>query len=631
MLHQEMEDNMSQSDSDQYTQNHLPDGEGDSGGEEGLEKKKKSYWPWVLGIFAVMLISSIALLILSLQAPQTAEDDSWERVKLAGVLRVATSADYHPFSFFNDDFVIDGFDPALIKAVGKKLGIQVEITDYAFESLNTVLQNDQADVAIAAISVSAERDAVVDFSNIYFIGDDGVLARADSGLAPITNINQLAGLAVGVQRGTVYETWAHDVLVASNLISQNQLFAYGRPEQAVADLKANRLHVVILDRQPAIQYLSDPELVLAGERLNQQRLAVALPSGAGALQSVINQALLELQNEGQLSQLVQDYLGLRPEDIIPPPTCLDSMSFVRDITLEDERLTSFPEVNPGQAFQKGWQVKNTGTCTWNQAYFLKYVRGNDPAAQMGGQPRSISRMVAPGETYDLTVDLVAPQQAGKFVGYWQMHNTAGVPFGQTIWVAIQVPGTPLEPTEPTEPQPPTPTPSATPIETEVPTPEPTETERHLNRPEAPTEPTEEPGSDLEDIVWVLDRYLLDDDDVDLTEAMEDVEVTMKFDGTEKVSGNTGCNKFSGRYVTDGSAIVIDDILNTSIICELPGGLMDQETLFLELLDRVTYYRIVSNEEDQELLEMYITVIEDGQQKEKVLLVFYDQEDGPPER
>jgi hypothetical protein len=369
---------------------------------------------------------------------------------------------------------------------------------------------------------------------------------------------------------------------------------------------------------------------------------VALPSGAGALQSVINQALLDLQNEGRISQLAQEYLGLRPEDIIPPPTCLDSMTFVRDITLEDERLTVFPEVNPGEAFQKGWQVKNTGTCTWDQVYFLKYVRGNDPAAQMGGQPRSISRLVAPGETYDLTVDLVAPQQAGKFVGYWQMHNSAGAPFGQTIWVAIQVPGTPPEPTEPTEPQPPTPTLSATPIETEVPTPKPTETEAppepteteaptEPTETEAPTETTEEPGSDLEDIVWMLDGYLLDDDDEELTETLEDVEVMMKFDGTEKVSGNTGCNKFSGRYVTDGSAIIIDDILNTLIICELPGGLMDQEALFLELLDRVTYYRIVPNEEDQELLEMYITVIEDGQQKEKVLLVFYDQEDGRPER
>ena len=461
---------MSQED---LNQDHLPDEEGDAGGEEPGEKKKKSFWPWALGIFAVLLIGAIALLILSLQAPQTAEDISWERVKLAGVLRVATSADYPPFSFYNQDIVIDGFDPALIREIGARLGVDVEITDYAFESLNAVLQNDQADVAIAAISVTPERAAVVGFSNIYFVGDDGVLARVDSGLAPITSINQLAGLAVGVQRGSVYETWARDVLVASNLISQEQLFSYRRADQAVADLKANRLNIVILDRQPAIKFLSDPELVLAGERLNQQRLAVALPAGAGALQTVINQALLELQNEGRISQLAQDFLGLRPEDIIPPPTCLDSMTFVRDITLDDLRLTVFPEVDQGEAFQKGWQVQNTGTCTWDQAYFIKYVRGSDPAAQMGGQPTSLSRKVAPGESYDLAMDLVAPEQAGKFVGYWQMHNGEGVSFGQTLWAAIQVPGAAPEPTEPTEPQPPTPTPL--PTETEAATPEPTET------------------------------------------------------------------------------------------------------------------------------------------------------------
>jgi len=613
MTHQEWKEKMSQEGSNQYNQNHLT-------GEEAEGKKNKSFWPWVLGIFTVLLISTVALLVLSLQAPQAAGDDSWERVKLTGVLRVATSADYPPFSFYNQDFVIDGFDPALIREIGTRLGLQVEITDYAFESLNTVLQNDLADVAIAAISVSPERDAVVNFSNIYFISDDGVLARSDSGLAPITDISQFAGLTVGVQRGSVYEAWVQEMLIASNLISSEQLYVYARPEQAVADLKANRLHVVILDRQPAIQYLSDPELVLAGERLNQQRLAVALPDGAQALQSVINHVLLALQNEGWLSQLAQDYLGLRPEDIIPPQTCFDSMSFVRNINLNDEHLTVFPEINPGENFQKGWQVKNTGTCTWNNAYFVKYVRGNHPAAQMGGQPIAISKSVEPGETYDLYVNLVAPQQPGKFVGYWQMHNAEGVPFGQTIWVAIQVPGTPPEPTEPAKPQPPTPTP----IETEAPTPEPTKTE-------APPEPTEVPGSDLVDVVWVLESYLLEDDDEELTESIEGVEVFITFDGTAMVSGNAGCNNFSGRYVTNGSAIVFENILNIRIFCEQPDGLMDQEDLFLEQLDRVAYYRIVLDQQDQELLEMFITVMENGQQIEKVLLIFYDQLDGPPVR
>ena len=609
---------MSNEDLFQNNQNNLPEKEVGDAGEPGDEQKKKSIWPWVLGIFVAILIGAVVLLVLSLQTSQTAEDDSWERIKLAGVLRVATSADYPPFSYYNQEFVIDGFDPALIKEIGSKLGIKIEIEDYAFESLDEVLQNDEADVAIAAISVTPERDAVVDFSNIYFIGDDGLLVREDSNLAPITDINQLAGLAVGVQRGSIYEAWAKEALVDTNLISQGQLYSYRNLEEAVADLKENRLNVVISDRQPAIQFLADPELILAGEKLNSQRLAVAIPAGTNALRSVINQALLDLQNEGRLSQLVQEYLGLRPEDIIPPPLCLDSMTFVRDINLDDKNLTEFPEVNPGESFQKGWQIKNTGTCTWNEAYLLKYVRGNDPAAQMDGQPTGITGSVEPDGTYDIYVNLVAPQEAGEFVGYWQMHDAEGVPFGQTIWVAVKVPGTPAEPTEPTEPQPPTPTM----IETEIP-PEPTETE-------VPPEPTEEPGSDLLEIDWVLYSYLLEEEDDELTEVVEDVESILAFDDSGIISGFGGCNEFSGGYLTNGVDIIFEELRTTLMFCEEPEGVMDQEDIFYEWLERVEEYRIVLDDQDNETLEMLITVIEEDQETEKVILVFYDQQDGPPE-
>ena len=134
-----------------------------------------------------------------------------------------------------------------------------------------------------------------------------------------------------------------------------------------------------------------------------------------------------------------------------------------------------------------------------------------------------------------------------------------------------------------------------------------------------------------DVVWVLDAYRLDIDDDELTQTMADVKVVMIFDGTDRVSGNGGCNNYTGRYVTDGLAIIIKNILPTLILCEQPDGLMDQEDIFLEQLDRVSYYRIVANGQGQELLEMYITVMENGQIVDKVLLVFYDQQDGPPRR
>ena len=59
---------------------------------------------------------------------------------------------------------------------------------------------------------------------------------------------------------------------------------------------------------------------------------------------------------------------------------------------------------------------------------------------MSGQPTALNRVVAPGETYDLYVNLIAPNASalGRHVGYWQMFNSDGEAFGQSIWVAINV-------------------------------------------------------------------------------------------------------------------------------------------------------------------------------------------------
>jgi len=602
-----------------------------------------------LWMVPVGLLLCIALVVIGYfifrsgaeEVPPVAGDDSWKTVQAAGVLRVATSADYPPYSYYNQDYVIDGFDPALIREIGAKLGIQVIIADYAFEGLGATLQVGQADAVIAALSVTAEREKIVDFSNVYYVGEDGILARADSGIGTITGIGQFAGKRIGVQKLSVYETWVQETLIAPGIINQSMLFSYAKPEQAVAALKAGQIDLVMMDLQPAILNLSDQQLKLVGQKLNQQRFAIAIPKGASSLKAQIDQALLTLQNEGRVNQLAQKYLGLRPDDIIPPPTpvptqvpteiptqvptegptpvptpvpCIDAMEFIKDLTLDDEDLTNFPKVYPGEIIQKGWRIKNSGTCVWNNSFFLKYVRGNDPAAQMGGQPTPINGIVQPGQTYDLYVNLVAPSLAGKYVGYWQMHNASNVPFGQTIWVAVQVrkietptptATTAVNPTSapPTATVPPAPT--ATPIP-----PEPTATEK--------------PGSNLLDTTWILQEYLANMQDENLTEPIQGVDLDLIFNEDGNFYGFSGCNTYSGRYVTDGNKLAFLDILVTRVICDQPDGIMNQEAYFLDLLRQAEEYRINPNGQ----LEIIRYVIENNQQVEKIILLFYDQRIGP---
>ena len=399
-------------------------------------------------------------------APPTVEsetDDSWERVQAAGKIVVGTSADYPPFEYYTGELRIDGFDIALMDEIGRRLGIQVEYFDFAFDGLAATLQVGQIDVAIAAISVTPERQAVVDFSNIYFVGEDAILARGDSN-ASIGAVADLAAYRVGVQRNTVYESWVQETLVDSGQMPADHLMAYERAEDAIRDLGEQRVDLVLLDAQPAVAATSGGSYRLVGRGLNQQRLAIALPKGAASLKAEIDRVLTDLSNEGVIAQLAQQYLNLEPEDILPTPTptpqpeatsppaatatpgapsaCLDAMAFVKHTTQEGQ-------MKPGQTFTKGWQVKNTGTCTWDTNYRLDFASGQ----KMGGQAVAVSRQVAPGETYDFQIQMVTPLKAGDHQGIWQMHNAQGQAFGERLKVNVKVVTGPA----------PTPVPTQTPV------------------------------------------------------------------------------------------------------------------------------------------------------------------------
>ena len=387
--------------------------------------------------------------------PVLPPSDPWERIRSSGKIVVGSSLDYPPFSFYNDTFQPDGFDIALIREIGQALGVAVEIKDMSFDGLAGALQLQQIDVAISAISVTPEREALFDFSNIYFVSDDAILANQNANIAAINSVTQLAAYRVGVQRSTVYQRWLQESLVDTGIMPAERLQIYQQASQAIEDVRNGRIDLAIVDIPVAQTAVAAGGLRIVGQGLNPQRLAIALVNGAATTQAQINNALIQIQNSGRLNALVQQYLGLGPGEIVPPPTplpitatpfptatpipCIDQMTFVQDLNLDDNNMTTPPEIAPGQPFRKWWRIRNSGTCTWNNTYALVFVNGNSPLAQMGGQPAVIQGSVAPGQTYDIFVDLVSPLTPGTYQAFWSMRNAQGRTFGDRIWVGIRVP------------------------------------------------------------------------------------------------------------------------------------------------------------------------------------------------
>ncbi len=108
----------------------------------------------------------------------------------------------------------------------------------------------------------------------------------------------------------------------------------------------------------------------------------------------------------------------------------DKAQFVIDLSIPDGTV-----IAPGASFKKTWKVKNIGTTTWTTAYTLVHV-SKDPLT--GPSSVSMPEEVAPGDSVDISVELTAPEETGKYTSYWNFGNAQGKLFGDQIYVQIVV-------------------------------------------------------------------------------------------------------------------------------------------------------------------------------------------------
>jgi len=381
-------------------------------------------------------------------APVGSAADDWARIVQDGLLTIGTAASNPPFEYYDENFQIDGYDAALMRAVAEKLGLKISIVDYPFEGLPAALQMGQIDGIASSLTINAARAAAVDFSMPYYSSSEGVLAAASS---PLSNVAlstvDLSNLRVGVQRGTVYEAWAKQALDNGRLAAAN-LRGYATEGDIVQALKAGQVELGIIDALPAQEFVRQGGVKVVGGGETQQYYGVAVRKGSTLLPQ-LNLAMTQLQQEGVLEKLRQKHLALdegapqptpAPTPAPPTPGCANLSAYVADVNFDD--TYGVPVAPANQPFQKIWRIKNTGTCTWGPGYRLAYFDRPDslPTTPMGGQPTLLPKVVNPGETVDIPVNMIAPPAPGIYLSNWHMLDAQGQPFGERLWTRIQVSG-----------------------------------------------------------------------------------------------------------------------------------------------------------------------------------------------
>ncbi|MDX9955518.1 MAG: ABC transporter substrate-binding protein [Anaerolineae bacterium] len=276
----------------------------------------KRSWYLVLSLMAMLAL--LASACNATPAPETQTpaptteapiDDDWGRIQAAGKMVVGTSADYPPFEFINEQNDFDGFDMVVIREVGKRLGLEIELKDISFDGLIAALKGNQIDGIIAAMSATAERDKEVDFTMNYYVGTDAILVKEGSTLV-INTAEDMAGKKIGVQAGTLHETWVQDNLVAAGKSQEADISRYERAELAIADLKNGRVEVVAMDYFAAKAYVAQGGVTMALEQnLSGENMAIAVREGSSRLQEQLDTVIQQMWDDGTISQMAETYLG----------------------------------------------------------------------------------------------------------------------------------------------------------------------------------------------------------------------------------------------------------------------------------------------------------------------------------
>ena len=227
-----------------------------------------------------------------------------------GKLIMSTNAQFPPYEMVADGegfngTGFEGIDVEIASAIAEKLGLELQIDDMEFDSALLAVQNNTADVMLAGLSYSEERDEVVDFTDSYATGVQVVIVKDGSDVT----MDNLGEKMIGTQRGTTGYIYASDT-PENGGYGEDHVLAYDNGATAVQALMNGQIDAVIIDEAPAKEFVAANEglTILPGNWVEEQYCA-AVDEGNTALQNAINTALNELMDDGTVDEIIAKYIS----------------------------------------------------------------------------------------------------------------------------------------------------------------------------------------------------------------------------------------------------------------------------------------------------------------------------------
>lgn len=217
----------------------------------------------------------------------------------AGKLIMSTNAAFPPYEMVADDGSLEGIDVEVAGAIAGKLGLELVVDDMDFDAALLAVQQNKSDIVMAGVTVTEDRQLVMNFSDSYATGVQVVIVKEGSDVT----LDNLGEKMIGTQRGTTGNIYTTDDY------GDDHVTAYDNGASAVQALLNGQVDCVVIDSAPAEAFVAaNAGLTILDTEYVTENYAIGVNKDNTALLDAINQALAELTADGTVQAIVDKYI-----------------------------------------------------------------------------------------------------------------------------------------------------------------------------------------------------------------------------------------------------------------------------------------------------------------------------------
>ena len=271
------------------------------------------------GILGLLTLVGMAVMSLAgcTQLASNPTVDNWDKYQQQKSITVGFDNTFVPMGFEEKNGNYAGFDIELAQYVSKKLGIQVHFQPIDWDMKETELQNGTIDAIWNGYSATDERREKVAFTIPYMQNTQILVVKKTSG---IHSVEDMTGKVLGAQNGSsgMLDFEEHPE-VLKNRVKGGDADQYQSVNEAIIDLKNDRIDALLIDRVYADYYLTTEGIADEYDTIpsgfESESFAVGVRPADKKLLEALNQAFKELYQEGIFQQISKKWFG---EDVATP-------------------------------------------------------------------------------------------------------------------------------------------------------------------------------------------------------------------------------------------------------------------------------------------------------------------------